>query len=535
VLATTTPAPLNYAKILGISWTPSVYQERLWDWIVNGRGHRVVKAVAGSGKTTSIASGARLITGTGLFCSFNVPIALELAKKLKGTSMKSSTVNAHGNRCVCRALGRRVPIVTDKYKKMVDAARDAIVGGSLRGEPITPAQRVAVDKEGFPAHTTKKLIDLARLDLLDLELPTFPTLLLELAARHGLDDYDECLDELVIAVVHRCMELGRGEKDSDIQEIDYIDQLWLPCINGWQPQQYSWIVVDETQDLSAVQLELLSKSRRKGGRMLFVGDPKQAINGFAGADAESFNKIVARTGADPLELSVCYRCPTAVLDLARAYCPEIEARPGAPVGIVRTLPCAEYVADAKEGDLVLCRRNAPLLSMCFELIGDGVPAQVQGKDIGAKLTTIIRKAARGRDFADFGLGLEAWRDHQVEAATIRIKDADRLAERVELIDDQEACVRVVWASSKATSAAEMCGAVEQLFADGRGSVTLSSIHKAKGLEAKRVAILRPELLARPDDQPGDGGRPQQPWQLEQEKNLAYVAITRAMEELIWLS
>jgi DNA helicase-2/ATP-dependent DNA helicase PcrA len=529
------PAALNYAEMLGLSWVPSIYQERLWDWIVNGRGHRVVKAVAGSGKSTSIAAGARLIAGTGLFCSFNVPIALGLAKKLTGTSMKSSTVNAHGNRCVCHALGRRVPIVTDKYKKMVNAAQDAIVGGSLRGREITPAQRAAIDKDGFPAHATKKLVDLARLDLLDLDLPTFPTLLLDLAARHGLDDYDECLDELVIAVVHRCMEMGRGEQDSDIQEIDYIDQLWLPCVNGWQPQQYSWVIVDEAQDLSAVQLELLSKSRRKGGRMLFVGDPKQAINGFAGADAESFEKIVARTGDDPLPLSVCYRCPTAVLDLARKYCPEIEARPGAPTGVVRTLPCAEYVADAKEGDLVLCRRNAPLLSMCFELIGDGVPAQVVGKDIGAKLTTIIRKAARGREFADFGLGLEAWRDHQVEAASIRIKDAERLAERVALIDDQEACVRVVWANSKATSATEMCAAVDQLFADGRGSVTLSSIHKAKGLEAKRVAILRPELLAAPDAQPGDGDRPQQPWQLEQEKHLSYVAITRAMEELIWLS
>lgn len=529
VIAMATTATTNYAELLGLSWTPSAYQEAIWSWISDGRGHRVVKACAGSGKSSTISAGAKLITGTGLFVAFNVPIALELAKKLKGTSMRSSTVNAHGNRCVTKALGRHVPVVTDRYKKMVDEAREAAKRGSLCGERLTPVQQAAVDKDGFPAHACKKLIDLARLDLLNPDLPGFGGKLLGLASRHNLDDHHECLDDLVIMVVGRCMDMGR----TDIHEIDYIDQLWLPCVKGWQPQQYSWVVVDECQDISAAALELLSKSRRRGGRMLFVGDAFQAINGFAGADANSFAKIVERTGTEPLPLSVCYRCPTSVLELARKYCPEIEARPGAPVGVVRSTTQAEYAQDAREGDLVLCRRNAPLLSMCFDLIAEGIPAQVQGKDIGAQLSTIIQKAGRRRPFEDFGDGLEAWRAKQTEAAMMRITDADRLAERIELVKDQAECVRVIWASSGAKSVADMCATTKQLFADGRGSVTLSSIHKAKGLEARRVAILKPELLALPEDEVGE--RKQQAWQLEQEKHLAYVAITRAMEELIWLT
>jgi len=523
----------DYAALLGLKYRPSIYQEALFDWIVEGRGHRVVKAVAGAGKTTSIVSGAKLISGSGLFVSFNVTIANMLSEKLKGTSMKSRTVNAHGMKCVTTALGRRVKIDEKKYRALVEAAADKIAtDGVLRGQRLTREQLAEVAKNGFPVTACSKLIDMARLSLVDVEAADFAKAVLAIAERHGFDDYAACLDSLVIVVVQHSMRIGR----EDTFSIDYIDQLWLPVVNGWQPDQFSWVVVDECQDLSAAALELLSKSRRSGGRMLFVGDPKQAINGFAGADSDSFDKIVERTRAEPLPLSVCYRCPTSVLDLARAYCPEIEARPGAPVGVVRRAKRAEYAAEAREGDLVLCRRNAPLLSMCFELIAEGVPAQVKGKDIASRLTAIVKKAARGRAFEDFGEGLKVWSDAQAEAARKRITDEDRLAERLELISDQEECVRVVWASTGATSASGMCEEIHKLFAEDRGSVTLSSIHKAKGLEAKRVAILEPERLAAANDDGSgsDGKRPKQPWQVQQEKNLAYVAITRAEEELIWL-
>jgi ATP-dependent exoDNAse (exonuclease V) alpha subunit len=56
----------------------------------------------------------------------------------------------------------------------------------------------------------------------------------------------------------------------------------------------------------------------------------------------------------------------------------------------------------------------------------------------------------------------------------------------------------------------------------------SSIHKAKGLEATRAMILMPNLLPHPmvfKSNVVEVG-------LEQERNLAYVAVTRAMSELI---
>jgi len=66
--------------------------------------------------------------------------------------------------------------------------------------------------------------------------------------------------------------------------------------------------------------------------------------------------------------------------------------------------------------------------------------------------------------------------------------------------------------------------IEQIFSDnGKAGVKLSSVHRAKGLEANVVWILCPDLMPHP--------KAEQPWEQEQEMNLKYVAITRAKREL----
>jgi len=62
--------------------------------------------------------------------------------------------------------------------------------------------------------------------------------------------------------------------------------------------------------------------------------------------------------------------------------------------------------------------------------------------------------------------------------------------------------------------------------ESKVGVVLSSIHRAKGDEAQRVWIMHPELLPHP--------KAVQPWQQEQERHLEYVAITRSLDELIWV-
>lgn len=70
--------------------------------------------------------------------------------------------------------------------------------------------------------------------------------------------------------------------------------------------------------------------------------------------------------------------------------------------------------------------------------------------------------------------------------------------------------------------------IKNLFESGKG-VTLSTIHKAKGLEAEKVYILALDLMPHPI-----ALKSGKDWVLEQEKNMKYVAITRSKFELVYI-
>ena len=70
----------------------------------------------------------------------------------------------------------------------------------------------------------------------------------------------------------------------------------------------------------------------------------------------------------------------------------------------------------------------------------------------------------------------------------------------------------------------MLDSIDKLFNDKiEGAIKLATIHKSKGLEAQRVLILDRGLIP--------SRYATQDWQLEQENNLMYVAITRSMDYL----
>ncbi|VEP12041.1 hypothetical protein H1P_1300001 [Hyella patelloides LEGE 07179] len=55
----------------------------------------------------------------------------------------------------------------------------------------------------------------------------------------------------------------------------------------------NFVLVNECQDLNLCQIELSRKLVGKDGRLLYVGDPKQAIFGFAGAKCNSYDSRFA--------------------------------------------------------------------------------------------------------------------------------------------------------------------------------------------------------------------------------------------------
>lgn len=494
----------EYRRLLDLPYDPSRFQVAIYDWILNGSGHGVVEAVAGSGKTETLVGCAKLID-KGLFVAFNKHIADELSRRLTGSEMIAKTVHSVGFGVVGEYLGGRIKVDGKKYHWSITDYLTATFGIDSRSEELTDMRRVL-----------RKVVDLVRLNMID---PSDIEAVTRLAIHHDIKLNG--LARHVAPIIQDGNERARSRR----RIIDFTDMLYLPLVWNLKIPQSPWVFVDECQDLNRAQLEFVLRCCEVGGRMLFVGDRAQAIYGFAGADADSFLNIIRVTSATLLPLSICYRCPSSVVDLARQYVPDMLARSDAPTGSVNHVKRSELNGDIVPGDLVLCRVNAPLVSFCIELISQGKNARVKGRDIGRMLCETLEMIERipGFDFSRVMHYLKAWQEIQYQY--LDDKEADRGA--YERVDDTLSALSVCIESYPSDTMSGLCDRILGLFSDDKPAIWLSSIHKAKGLENKRVFVLRPDKL--PLYWVG-----QQEWEAQQESNLCYVAITRSQSDLIFI-
>ncbi|HIY19928.1 MAG TPA: UvrD-helicase domain-containing protein [Candidatus Blautia avistercoris] len=95
--------------------------------------------------------------------------------------------------------------------------------------------------------------------------------------------------------------------------------------DDWR-QPFTYLLVDEFQDVNPVQYELIKEWNKVGREIFAIGDPDQAIYGFRGSDAECFRKL-ARDFPDMhrIRLKENYRCSPRIL---RAGAEVISQNPG---------------------------------------------------------------------------------------------------------------------------------------------------------------------------------------------------------------
>jgi ATP-dependent exoDNAse (exonuclease V) beta subunit len=310
--------------------------------------------------------------------------------------------------------------------------------------------------------------------------------------------------------------------------IDYVDMIVLPLFHKTNIPTYKYVFIDECQDLNKAQRELMLCAAN-GGRFIAVGDRNQAINGFAGADCNSFDHIVHLPNTIELPLSVNYRCGINMVNLAKEIVPQIEAHNGAIKGEVSHVDKLTYDL-FKANDMVLCRTSAPLVGLCMKMIQSGITAVVKGKDIANDLKQLIDNA--DTENIDVVLGyLNNEKNKMIATLKSERKCTDEEAKqscRYLNLEDRCKCIEnICLYSIKDTR--ELKSYIDKIFSDDKvaNAVMLSTAHKSKGLEANRVLILLPNKL--PLKWPH-----QLEWQLKQEMNLKYVALTRAKRELVFV-
>jgi hypothetical protein len=325
-------------------------------------------------------------------------------------------------------------------------------------------------------------------------------------------------------VLHLVAEVMQEGEKAAAQNLDISleDLIWLP--NKWNVKvpQKAFLLWDEAQDANAAMLGLCLKAVEDGGRLIAIGDRRQAIMGFSGSDSNSWNRIHEVTRPTVLPLSLCYRCPTSHIELAQQIVPQIEARDDAPDGTIEVISRKQAKELVLEGDLVISRFTAPLVSLCLQLVIGGEKARVRGRDLGTDLTELVKRAVAAGDYPNrFHAALNAYCLPKV----VFLKEAgeDRAVES--LVDRLEA-IRACFGAFglDCGSLEQFCDRVENLFSDEDGAIILSTIHRAKGDESNRVFILGSNFLpflCKADQQ----------WQIDQEWNLTYVVLTRAKRDL----
>lgn len=490
----------------------SKYQLNIFNAVENGTSNIAINAVAGSGKTTTIVECCKRLRMNRYdikFLAFNNSIVKELSYKI-GNYADVSTLHSFGYKILQRVVGGRKFEINDrKYINIIHECNMLAINSDD-------------DRKNYQKalNNADKLFRLCRINLVkagDTE-----------TIRNIADEYS------IVPLVNEFQCVNELLKDAytlDMNErlvIDFTDMLVLPLSYRKQIPTYKVVFVDEAQDLSCAQRELMLAAA-KGGRFVAVGDRRQAINGFAGADCQSFDKIANQPNTIELPLSVNYRCGSNIISLAQEIVPEIVAHDGAINGVVDSLNTLK-VTDFKPNDMVLCRTSAPLVMMCLKLIRKGITAVVKGRDIANGLINLIDKS-KTKTIKGFTTWADAEKDKLAKEIarkdSLTIDEAKETGRYIAYCDRIE-CILAI--GENVASLSNVKDTINTLFNDTNvaNAVTFSTCHKSKGLESDRVLILLPNKL--PLTWKG-----QLNWELEQEYNLKYVAITRAKKELVFIN
>ena len=503
-------------KKTAIEYEPSQYQKAIFDYIQHEKGNLVVEAAAGSGKTYTLVKALSLIPQDKrvLMTAFNKDIVKELTKKVKEfPNVEVRTLHGLGMILTTRGLGIG-GMKPEGYKYT------QLIYNHWQDLSKTNINKLSRNARKSFVENTKKLVDFGR-----FYLATTRSEMIELMTKYDIP----CVaDEVDVAL--KVMAIGGKNLDS----IDYTDMIWMPHIYDLHLQEceYDFIMVDECQDLNVAERNLVLRCLKEGGRLIAVGDSNQCIYGFSGSDPDSFRAIQSIPNTVSMPLSISYRCPESVVKFAQNLVPSIEAKQGAEEGVI--LDCVS-LDDVHDGDMVLCRNNAPLLQVYCKLLEQGKRAYIRGSDVGKNLQNIVIGTHKDYLYTNLkrdGVFIRLYEDlfNSRKAIMERYGISQEDAMKHETIQAKLDMIRALEVlGADLTTTEELTKKIEDIFPknDKGEGIMLSTVHKAKGLEADNVFIACASLM------PSKSALDE--WQVQQERNLMYVAYTRAKKVLGFLN
>lgn len=484
---------------------PSKYQEKIFDYVLHNDGNLVIEACSGSGKTTTLIKCIELLPQDKniLFVAFNKDIVTDIEKKTKALKVDVKTVHSLGRLILCEYTNsNNIPLQSYKYVSYIRKNVYKLIDN----------QNLLHKKQFYNKYVKNliNLIDICRLNLCNNEQDV-----IEVADKYSI--------KLILnepKAILKVMLWGA----TNLEEIDYTDMIWLPCVlpMSFNKFKYDYIFVDECQDLNKAQQKLIQNCFKLGTRGFFCGDENQSIYSFIGADKDAMNAIRHLPNTISLPLSISYRCPKKVIELANTIVKEIEPAEDAIEGKI-IYNC--NLDNIQDGDAILCRNNAPLLRIYTELINKDKKAVIMGKEIGANLISTLESigveelnANLKNDgvFSRLYKDLFDFKNFMIETYKITEEDAVNSQEFLSKLDTIDALLALSYNINTCT---ELIEKIHNVFSDKeQDGIILSSCHKSKGREFNNVYIACRSLM------PSKNAVTE--WEKKQEQNLIYVAYTR---------
>lgn len=437
---------------------------------------------------------------TRLTC-FNKTIQLELQDRMP--AIECVTNNALGNR------------VLREYRNFtrVDGRKYSFIIKDIIGDPWK-------DRTLFPRiSTVQNLVNMARATLTGYVDENKIYTVSQQELRDMAETYCVSVDkwddvDLVEKVINQGIKAfqQRGY-------IDFTDQLFLPFVFDLRPPKVDRAYIDEAQDSSPAQINLILGSSEQ---TIIVGDVNQSIYLWTGAAPDAIPSMESQLNTINLPLSITRRCPKSHVEYAKRFLPEdtlFAAHEDNMDGtIITNVPInvdlySKIVAD-KSNNLFLSRTNAPLVKHCFQCFRHKIPAKIRGRDFATQAKTKLL-SLKGNSIPECITEISDQFDKQINNYAAAGK-----TELVEAKQDELAVYLIFM--SEASTINEAIETMESMFSDDNlaNGINFTSVHRAKGLEADVTGILTPDLMP-------------PPWSLKnpithkQELNVAYVAHTRS--------
>lgn len=386
--------------------------------------------------------------------------------------------------------------------------------------------------------------------------------------------------EMSLELLKRTMPNGLRDKNDAMYNFrDQDDTLWFAALNAdrlnWNPDRYDVVLMDEVQDFNQCQLIMVKKLQEAGCRVIGVGDPDQSMYGFRGANAEAFDNLKGVINSNKIHsLPINFRSDGNIIDWVteNTHVKKLQIAPHLkgkgrvyaeggthpPVGYEDFINSVseEFGKDRKtsESTAIIARTNAPLAHTALYFLKNDVDFQILGKDLSKDLVDIIKKTTFSKpenfNIEDYADKLASYLQDVEDRWANKISKRDELKELKEFVSVMTSVLYFL--AEKDYKESENSRSMEtvkdfQIYIerklggldpenekdasilksqDPKRKITLTTAHKAKGLEWERTFLLKPQEYdpQRPSIKTESQGK--------QEMNAWYVAATRARHTLM---